>query len=76
MKAIVLINVATEADIANGTRMTIEDNSLDPIEPEPKMEADGTVRLQYPPNVMFFQPDKLATGMADKFKDGRTCTAK
>jgi len=52
MKAMVVINVATEADIANGTRGTIHDIILDPRE-TPTQGEDGTTVLKYPPAIIF-----------------------
>lgn len=57
MKAMVLLNVATEADIANGTRGVVEDIVLDPRE-EMLGNERGTVHLRYPPAMLLFRPDK------------------
>jgi len=57
MKAMVILNIATEADIANGTRGTIVDIVLDPRETHPPIDHDGTVRLKYPPAAILFKPD-------------------
>jgi len=58
MKAMVLLNVSTEGDIANGTRGTITDIVLDPREPPTTELKDGSVRLVYPPALVMFKPDK------------------
>jgi len=46
MKAIVVLNLATKADIANGTWGTIVDIILDPWETQPTIEDYGTVILK------------------------------
>ncbi|SJL03171.1 uncharacterized protein ARMOST_06517 [Armillaria ostoyae] len=58
MKAMVLMNIATEADITNGTRGTIEDIILDSREDDmPNDSATVEVELKYPPAVIIFRPD-------------------
>lgn len=55
MRGMVLLNVSTEADVANGTRGTITDIYLDDREtPE---EVDGAIRLKFPPALIVFKPD-------------------
>lgn len=49
MKAMVLLNIATEADLANGTRGEIRDIILDPREPAHESLSDGQIHLSYPP---------------------------
>jgi hypothetical protein len=49
MKAMVLLNVATEADIANGTRGEIQDIILDEREGSLVRNEDGSIKLKYPP---------------------------
>jgi ATP-dependent exoDNAse (exonuclease V) alpha subunit len=59
MRAMVLMNIATEADLANGTRGEVVDIKLDPREPG-NMEIDpetGATILQYPPVLILFKPD-------------------
>ena len=57
MKAMVVLNIATDADIANGTRRTVEGFVLDPREKSTTPdEDDGCIRLQYPPPVIYFKP--------------------
>jgi len=56
MKAMVVMNVATEADIANGTRGTIHDVILDPRETITQRD-DGAIMLKYPPPAVIFKPD-------------------
>ncbi len=56
MRAMVLINIATEADIANGTRGIIQDIILDSRETIPESSA-MEVKLKYPPAAIIFKPD-------------------
>jgi hypothetical protein len=48
MKAMVLLNVATEADIANGTRGVIHDIILDQREEVSEPDEEGKIQLKYP----------------------------
>lgn len=57
MKAMVVLNIATEADLANGTRGTIEGLVLDPREEHAIPNDEGHIPLQYPPPVIYFKPD-------------------
>ncbi|KAJ7205933.1 P-loop containing nucleoside triphosphate hydrolase protein [Mycena rebaudengoi] len=59
MRAMVLLNLATEKDLANGTRGTIVDIKLDPREPRDLLldENTGATLLQYPPALVLFKPD-------------------
>ena len=57
MKAMVVLNIATEADVANGTRGTVEGLVLDPREEHTPPDKDGRIHLQYPPPVIYFKPD-------------------
>jgi len=58
MKAMVLLNVATEADIANGTRGEIQDIILDEREEPTAPNEDGTITLKFPPAMLLFRPYK------------------
>lgn len=58
MKAMVKINYAIEADIANGTRGRIERIVLDPRETVVEEDDNGDVTLKYPPALVLFRPDK------------------
>jgi len=58
MKAMVVLNLATEADIANGTRGTITDIVLDPRENGLSVDDEGAIRLKYPPALIKFRPNK------------------
>ncbi|KAG9225266.1 hypothetical protein CCMSSC00406_0007097 [Pleurotus cornucopiae] len=56
MRGMVLLNIATESDLANGSRGTIVDIILDARETTPAVE-DGTVTLKYPPACVLFKLD-------------------
>lgn len=58
MKAMVTTNLATEADLANGSRGEIVDIKLDPRENVDKEQAaaTGIVKLRYPPATIIFKP--------------------
>lgn len=58
MKAMVLLNLATEADIANGTRGEIKEIILDDREDQHRKPVEGHVNLQYPPAMILFKPDR------------------
>ena len=58
MKAMVLLNIATEADIANGTRGEIQDIILDERENLSLPNEDGAIELKYPPAMLLFRPYK------------------
>jgi len=58
MKAMVLLNLATEADVANGTRGQIHDIVLDEREGLSVPDEDGVIKLKYPPAMILFKPDK------------------
>ena len=60
MKAMVLLNVATEADIANGTRGEIQDIILDEREEETSADEEGIIKLKYPPAMLLFKPDRTS----------------
>ncbi|KAF8812817.1 hypothetical protein BYT27DRAFT_7272529 [Phlegmacium glaucopus] len=57
MKAMVVLNIATDADVANGTRGTVEGFVLDPREDYTTPDEDGCLHLRYPPPVIYFKPD-------------------
>ncbi len=61
MKAMVLMNLSTDADLANGSRGIITDILLDPREPDAiaitsEEDCPPTVRLHYPPVAILFKP--------------------
>ena len=59
MKAMVISNVATKADVANGTRGTIEEIILDPRESEINTpDTEGRIFLKFPPALILFWPSK------------------
>lgn len=55
MKAMVLENVATDADLANGTRGTVVDIILDPREDVTTHDTNPVI-LQFPPAAILFAP--------------------
>jgi len=61
MKAMVLLNVATEAEIANGTRGEIHDIILDQREDTSVPDEDGIIQLKYPPAMILFKPDRTTS---------------
>ncbi|RDB25791.1 ATP-dependent DNA helicase RRM3 [Hypsizygus marmoreus] len=61
MKAMVLVNIATEAEVVNGTRGVVSDIVLDPREHVLNIDDDGTVNLRYPPAYILFKPDTPIT---------------
>ena len=65
MKVMVLLNLATEADIANGTRGKIKEIILDDREDEHNKAVEEHLKLQYPPALILFKPDK---GTSIKFE--------
>jgi len=71
MKVMVLMNIVTEADIANRTTGTIEDILLDPRESKTiNADAEGRVQLKYPPVLILFRPNK-DTDLSHVFQDSR-----
>ena len=73
MKAMITANVATEADLANGSRGIIADIVLDIREEVNKEEAerDGVVKLQYPPAVVIFEPYHHTFPQFDGLQEGQ-----
>ena len=69
MKVMVLLNLATEADLANSSRGTITDLVLHPEE-RPSTEDGSTVQLNYPPSVIFFRPYRQQTKTIPGLPDG------
>ncbi|KAJ4474705.1 hypothetical protein C8J55DRAFT_562529 [Lentinula edodes] len=57
MKAMVVLNIATEADLANGTRGTVTGLVLNDCEPAVLPVHKGISMLHFPPAVVFFRPD-------------------
>jgi len=58
MKAMVVLNIATDAEVANGTRGVIQDIILDEREDLSIPDEDGIITLKYPPALLLFRPDK------------------
>jgi hypothetical protein len=54
MKAMVLMNISMESDLANGTQGIVEDIILDSR--EVALTPSSTIRLQYPPAMILFRP--------------------
>jgi hypothetical protein len=57
MKAMVVLNIATEADVVNGTRGTVQGIELDPREGHTVPDDKGHIHLKYSPPVIYFWPD-------------------
>ena len=55
MKAMVLLNLVTEADIVNGMRGEIQNIILDKSE---QISGADAIRLKYPPAMILFKPDR------------------
>jgi ATP-dependent exoDNAse (exonuclease V) alpha subunit len=70
MKAMVVLNIATEADVANGTRGTVEGFVLDPRETNTSPDEEGCIRLKYPPPVIYFKPDMHSTAKFEGLAEG------
>jgi len=70
MKAMVVLNVATKADIANGTRGTIHDIILDPREPPIEQGENGAIVLKYPPAAIIFKLDGKCNIQFDGLNEG------
>ena len=70
MKVMVLLNLSTKGDIANGTRGTIQDIVLDHREISIEVNDDGIVKLTYPPAMIFFKPD-TPSSISSAFQDTR-----
>ena len=70
MKAMVILNIATEADLANGTRGTVRGIVLDPREEHSPPDEEGHVRLKYPLAVIYFQPDQQTNVVFEGVPDG------
>jgi len=58
MKAMVLLNLATEADVANGTRGEIQDIILDDWEDLSHPDEEDAIYLKFPPAMHLFRPYK------------------
>jgi len=69
----VLANILTEGEVANGMRGTIRDIILDPREAIPEPEDDGSMKFNYPPALILFEPDKksqISSAFTDDREDG------
>jgi ATP-dependent exoDNAse (exonuclease V) alpha subunit len=71
MKAMVTMNIATEADLANGMRGEIINIVLDPRELNPHRDEETSVtRLQYLPAMILFKPYHYTFGRLEGLPDG------
>jgi hypothetical protein len=70
MKAMVVLNIATEADLANGTRGIVKGFVLDPREGRTTPDDEGNVHLKYPPPVIYFQPDMQTNAVFEGIPSG------
>ena len=70
MKAMVVLNIATEADVANGTRGTVEGFFLDPRERQTQPDDEGNIHLKYPPPVIYFRPQMRTTTVFEGVAEG------
>lgn len=69
MKAMVVTNIATEADVANGTRGVVESFWLHPEE-QPTLLEDGVILLSHMPPVIFFRPYEKISARFDGVPEG------
>ena len=71
MRAMVTMNISTEADLANGTQGTVTDIFLDPRERLESSELEkGIVMLLYPPAMVIFKPLHSTFPIFNGFEDG------
>ena len=70
MKAMIVVNLSTEGDVANGTRGTITAIILDPREQRSEPDEEGAIRLMYPPAMILFEPDG-GSQISSAFVDAR-----
>ena len=70
LKAMIVVNLSTEGDVANGTRGTITAIILDPREQRSEPDEEGAIRLVYPPAMILFEPDG-GSQIPSAFVDGR-----
>jgi hypothetical protein len=71
MKAMVLQNIATEADLTNGTRGQVAEIVLDSREDQMQRDDEtGFTHLRYPPAMVMFKPDKACLTRFDGVPNG------
>jgi hypothetical protein len=70
MKAMVVLNIATEADLANGARGEITDIVLDPREPSLQITDGNETSLKYPPAMILFKPYHCTFQPLDNLNSG------
>lgn len=70
MKAMVVLNIATETDLTNGTGGIVQGFVLDLREECTTPDSEGHVHLQYPPPVIYFKPDLETNTTFQGLSDG------
>ena len=70
MKAMVVLNIATEADVANRTRGMVKGFVLDPRETNTSPDEEGNIQLKYPPPVIYFKPNMQSTMTFEGLPEG------
>ena len=72
MKAMVVLNIAMEADVANGpgTRGTVDGFFLVPRERQTQPDDEGNIHLKYPPPVIYFRPQMRMTTVFEGVPEG------
>jgi hypothetical protein len=70
MKLMVLLNLSTEVDIANGTRGMIQNILLDHREGKVEVDENGVAKLTYPPAMILIKPD-TPSSVSSAFQDER-----
>jgi hypothetical protein len=56
MKVMVILNIATKADLTNGAQGEIIEIMLDHHEQQPPTNENGITKLAYPPAMIMFRP--------------------
>ena len=70
MKAMVVLNIAKEADLVNRTRGTVQGLVLDPREDCLSPDEEGHIHLKYPPPVIYFKPDIQTNSVFEGVPEG------
>ena len=70
MKVMITENVATEADLANGTRGEIVGIVLDARDEPANTGVDSPIELHYPPAVVFFKPSRSSFPKLANLEEG------
>jgi hypothetical protein len=66
MEAMVVNDIATKADLANGTHGEVVGLALDPQEPEHHKDNMGQICLWFPPAVVIFNPSHVSSLVCQK----------